>query len=179
MSAQRHNHKSINKESLLGLIKANFQDISAPAFDKMIHHDCGECSELRDDFCKYDRLDVPLEVVSYHFADLPLLSPQARRYYLPSFLLRAIEAGNLGIIESLIFHLYTEDFDDEAGQRYCLTFTEQERNAICAFLEYVALVYKDNWSKDDEYLTQARKTWCERKPRTKSRTRGNDTPHNK
>jgi len=163
MSAQRHNRKS--KESLLEMIKANFQDIPAPPSDKIIRHDCGECNELRDDLSKYGRLEVPPQVVTYHFADLPLLSPQARRYYLPSFLLHAIETENLGIIESLIFHLYTEDFDDVAGQRYCLTFTKEERSVTCAFLDYVSSVYNDNWSKDDEYLTQASKTWCGRKPR--------------
>jgi hypothetical protein len=133
MSAKRH-RKILSKDFLLEMIKANFQDIPAPAFDKIISHDCDECNELRDDISKYRRIEVPFEVIRFHAKDLPLLTPQARRYYLPSYLLRAIETGDLGVIEYLVFHLYTEDFDDELGRRYCLTFSKNERSTICAFL---------------------------------------------
>ena len=169
MSAQRRNRKSISKQSLLEMVKVNFQDIPAPTFDKIIRHGCDECNELRSDLVKYRRLEVPLEVVRYHWTDLPLLTPQARRYYLPSYLLHAIETGNLGIIERLIFHLYTEEFDDEAGRRYCLTFTKGERSTICAFLDYVTATYNDDWPENDDYLNQARETWCDRKLRQKKR----------
>jgi len=154
-------HSNLSKESVLEMIKGNLHSISMPYSHRIIHHECHECHELRDDLVRFSRLDIPLEVVIYHRKDLPLLTPQARRYYLPSYLLRAVETGDLDIIQPLVFSLYTEDFDDETGRRYVDIFTGQEKKTICAFLNFVSL---QDYRVDvgEEYIIQARKIWCDR-----------------
>jgi len=155
------NHSNPSKESVLEMIKRTFQSSSMPNFHRIIHHECPECHELRDDLVRFSRLDIPLEVVIYHRKDLPLLTPQARRYYLPAYLLHAVETGDLDIIQPLVFSLYTEDFDDETGRRYVDIFTTQEKRTICAFLKFASL---QDYRVDvgEEYIAQARNIWCAR-----------------
>jgi len=77
-------------------------------------------------------------LIDESFDDLPLLTPYAYRYYLPAFLLRALEPfdpDNL-VTQFCLFNLSGDAHDDWYRERI-KQFMPDERAVITAFLQYI------------------------------------------
>jgi len=86
-------------------IRESFADMPKPAQLDLISHRCCECDELAADLHPHEALDLPEAVFAGHVWDLPLLSDDGKRYYLAAWLLRALEPGDPGAADAVIFAL--------------------------------------------------------------------------
>ena len=75
-------------------IQDAFSVVARPGRDAIAPHRCVECDELRDDLASYTCDAVPIEMLGKHVWDLPLLSSEAKQYFLPAWLTASlIESG--------------------------------------------------------------------------------------
>lgn len=72
--------------ALLHRIRAAFSAVARPTADRIAPHRCAECDALRDDLAAFAVETIPIEVLRKHVWDLPLLSAEAKRYFLPAWL---------------------------------------------------------------------------------------------
>jgi hypothetical protein len=72
-------------------IVAAFADARRPDEDDIIVHDCDDCQALRGAFAPLRWDEVPDPVIETHASSLPLFSPTAFAYFLPAYLLYALE----------------------------------------------------------------------------------------
>jgi len=86
---------------------------------------------------------LPDEVASRHRWDLPLLSDDAKKYYLPAWLTRAAEDPKSDYADSLVYAL-------SADHRWMPSdpYTEEQWAAITSVLKYLA-ENADEYSKEE------------------------------
>jgi len=88
-----------------------FKGVPAPAHDRIALHECDECTELRDAFAGKDWRSMDCEFLEAYCSRLSLLSPEALPYYLPAYLLCALDnfdPDNM-VAEFTIYHLSPEE----------------------------------------------------------------------
>lgn len=121
-------------------IEEAFAAVPYPGDDAIVSHGCWECDEAASAFKGkrwQDYADRPLALVGPPNRDaLPLLTPQAFRYYLPLALLAAVDLYKEADIltDSIIFALLPEQTKSDA--RLSL-LAEPELRALLSFLEYL------------------------------------------
>jgi hypothetical protein len=71
-------------------ILAAFGSVPRPTGDAIAPHRCLECDELVEDFSPFTASEIPENVFRKHVWDLPLLSAEAKHYYLPAWLIRSL-----------------------------------------------------------------------------------------
>lgn len=131
---------------LLTQVKEAFASVPKPPVDDIAPHRCAECDELANDLAPYSAEAMPDAVFSKHVWDLPLLSDEAKHYYLPAWLLRAIPEDAWDSCDALVHAL-------EADHRWSPVppYTEQQWLAVDAVLEHAAsfgdLVTSENVAK--------------------------------
>jgi hypothetical protein len=108
-----------------------FASVPKPAV--IAPHRCPECNELAGDLAAFSGESLPDTAFSKHVWDLPLLSDEAKRYYLPAWLLRAYPEDTWSACDALVRAL-------EADHRWNPepTYTEAQWLAIDAVLESAA-----------------------------------------
>ena len=96
-------------------------------------HPCPECDELAQELAEFSGGTVPDEVFAKHVWDLPLLSDDAKHYYLPAWLRRARPKDTWGSCDALVYAL-------EANHRWLPQppYTEAQWLAVDAVLESCA-----------------------------------------
>ena len=72
-------------------VVAVFGSVPKPAM--IAPHACAECDELVQDFAEFSGESLPDVFFEKHVWDLPLLSDEAKHYYLSAWLLRALPKG--------------------------------------------------------------------------------------
>ena len=79
------------REALKTKILQAFAGAECPPEDQIALHECEECAELRAAFAgiRWDAMEDAL--VEAHENSLPLLSPEAFAYFLPAFMLYAVD----------------------------------------------------------------------------------------
>lgn len=82
-----------------------FPKIEPPGFDELTGHRCEECDELRDLFFGKKWWELDRELVRENYGQLSLFQPQAYKYYLPAFILEALDNFN-DYDEVLEFFIY-------------------------------------------------------------------------
>jgi hypothetical protein len=120
---------------------AVFPKTEPPSAAKITSHDCEECDVVRDDFRNLKWWSANSELIDYHFGDLPLFTPEAYHYFLPAFLLRALEnfeTDNL-VLQFCIYSLTPTDTptDDPWYSARLNRFTPEEMSVISDFLECI------------------------------------------
>jgi hypothetical protein len=87
-------------------INQAFADAAAPT-GSVIEHNCEECFALETTFANRKWQEIDLEVVEKNFSNLPLFSPEAFHYFLPAYLLHALEPAELNgsVMEFTIYAL--------------------------------------------------------------------------
>jgi hypothetical protein len=137
-------------ELLLRQVTAAFAGTKAPATGDIAPHRCGECDDLRDHLVGHTPDHIPDEVLSTHRWDLPLLSDNAKKYFLPAWLSRAIEDPQSDYAESVIYAVI-------ADHRWSPTepYTEEQWSSIRAVLQYLESNV-DQYTKDEVQSALAR-----------------------
>ena len=67
-------------------IRAAFADAPRPADDALVSHECDECNALREDLRGRTADELSDAWVEHRFDQLPFMSDDAKRYYLPAYL---------------------------------------------------------------------------------------------
>jgi hypothetical protein len=120
------------EDVLRAKVIAAFAGIPKPAV--IAPHPCPECDELAEDFAGFSGETLSDAVFDNHVWDLPLLSDEAKHYYLSAWLLRAVpNDGWNDACDSLVYAL-------EADHRWSPNppYTEAQWVAIDAVLEKAA-----------------------------------------
>jgi hypothetical protein len=114
-------------------IRKAFSSVTRPALDTIAPHRCPECDSLRDALALHTAETVPLEILSEHVWDLPLLSAEAKHYYLPAWLYAALSTNDTwNFIDAAIGNIDSNERFDSAGG-----YTDEQWQAILSWLEYV------------------------------------------
>lgn len=119
-------------------ILAAFPKTEPPLPENITSHPCEECDGVRDDFSGVRWWVAGPELIDENFDDLPLFTPEAYHYYLPAFLLRALEtfeSDNL-VLEFCVYSLSpTKTPVDDPWYRPRLEqFTAEQVSVIADFL---------------------------------------------
>ncbi|SRR6266536_3491650 len=146
-----------SKGDLKNVIHKAFKDAVRPERVHIIEHECWECGEVRDDFAEYDHDHVPAAILERHWASLPLFSAAALRYFLPSYLCYSLDHVRSGVTEHLIYQLSPSDVTSARWQERIGVFSEDERAAICKYLNYMG-AYESKWAMAD--IQTAKRIWC-------------------
>jgi hypothetical protein len=114
-------------------VLAAFAVVPKPPATDIAPHRCPECDELVEGLSPFSAEAVPDSVFSKHAWDLPLLSDDAKQYYLPAWLLRAIPKDSWDASDALAKALI-------ADHRWSpkLPYTEKQWLAIDAVLAHVS-----------------------------------------
>jgi hypothetical protein len=146
-------------------ILATFPKTDPPLSENITSHPCEECAAVAEDFrdVKWWCADEPL--IDENFDDLPLFTPEAYHYYLPAFLLRALDnfdPDNL-VAQFCLYDLTLNKTPEDGWYSPRLQqFTCDEVATIVAFLRYVcgderfarfhkdaALALRELWAPND------------------------------
>lgn len=104
-------------------------------------HRCNECDGLRDDFCGRKWWMIDGTIINDNYDKLPLFTAPAYHYYLPSFLLHAIDtfSGDNLVIEFIIYSLGPPEktSEDRFFRERRAFFSETESSVIRNFLKCI------------------------------------------
>jgi hypothetical protein len=113
-------------------VHAAFPDVPPADFPIVLHH-CDECARVEHDFRGKRWPEVDLDTLRYHYDSLPLLSPEAFRYYLPSFILGAITDPESNLPDFTLYSLLPG-----GRRREKCRFSDQQEHVIVEFARWVA-----------------------------------------
>jgi hypothetical protein len=130
-----------NATELSTKIRAVFSD-DPPVGFPIAPHQCGECARIEADFHGKCWSEVSLDTLKYHFDSLPLLSPEAFKYYLPAFMLGAIADPESNLPEFLMYSL----LPNQLARRERCRFSAEQEQAIVEFARWMA------WSPESEQI---------------------------
>jgi hypothetical protein len=130
-------------------IQAAFRHVAKPSAEQIAPHVCLECDELRNNLHRYGPENLPPELLDRHCWDLPLLSDDAKQYYLPAWIARSIDDPQSDHTQALLFAL-------DSDHRWVPTtpYTERQWRVLEAYLDYLA-ANADPFTLDD--IAKARK----------------------
>ena len=136
----------VTKEELVALradILRAFAAGERPPETEIALHECEECAALRAAFAHLDWGRVPAAVLQEHYSALPLFSPAAFAYFLPAYLLYALDhfAPDGGPSEYTVYSLVpnepeNEDVADWHRERL-KPFTREQLVVVERFLDLV------------------------------------------
>ena len=123
-------------ETVRSAVIEAFTGVARPATADIALHQCDECAELRAAFAALDWRYVPPAILEAYASKLPLLSPTAYVYFLPAWLLYALEhpSHNAMPTEFLVYDLApneAQDGDAEEWRRQRLRALTAEQRAAC------------------------------------------------
>ena len=124
----------MNREALKLEVIAAFKSVAKPSLDQIAPHQCLECDELRVALNPYESMNVPTEVLDGCRWDIPLLSDDAKQYFLPAWLLRSIDEPQSDYTSALLFAL-----DDEHRWSPSVPYTARQWRVLMAYLDFVAM----------------------------------------
>jgi hypothetical protein len=123
------------------VILAAFPKMEPPSPKNITSHLCEECQALTDDFRNVSWWSAKDELIDRNFDKLPLFTSEAYRYYLPAFLLRALDSfdPDNSVLEFCIYALGCEPTpsDDQWYRTRFESFTASQLQAVADFLECI------------------------------------------
>lgn len=89
------------------MIGRAFADVPRPGERplQITPHACPECDEVAENLAKHTVKSLPPNLIDHHSTALPLLSPEAFHYWLPAWMIRALDDPDGDVIELTIFQL--------------------------------------------------------------------------
>jgi hypothetical protein len=137
-----------NKEKIEDLkreLRDAFSETRPPAGGEIVEHECDECRGIERDFAGVRRPEAPAELIEKNYDKLPLFSAAAFHYFLPAYLLYALEHFDDEFSDVPQFTLYAltpgKTWKDPDGQisswwiERFRAFTPAQMNLIYRFLE--------------------------------------------
>jgi hypothetical protein len=140
------------------MIEKAFEDVPHPG-DNIITHDCPECLDLWDFLHEKSWRDLKFPELHNFHTSLPLLTDEAFLFFLPGYMLAALENWDQadGIPYSIItiggYHDDAWNVKDEARENRKM-FTAKQREAIAAWLTELRDSGPEEW-RGDEAVTYA------------------------
>jgi len=124
------------RQALKRLIRAAFADVEYPGDDNIgkAFTYANDGPELNHDLRGFHWLEVPRPLLAYHAWDLPYYSLDGLRFYLPTYLLAAIDQFS-DVTDTAIYQVTIAENAALAEKHG--TFTPAQIHAIRLFLEYV------------------------------------------
>ena len=123
---------AVNFDALMQKVRAAFADAPRPADDALVCHECEECHHLRADLRGRTPEELPDAWVEGSFDQLPLMSDDAKRYYLPAYLRVAARHPQSTVTMFVLFALSADHrWQPEGG------YTRAQRQAILDFLAFI------------------------------------------
>lgn len=119
----------MNPRKLTDRILKAFEADAPPSRDQITPHRCEECDELASDLEGLQPSEVPRERLIYHRWDLPLLSTEAKRYYLPVWMVASIEEPDSDFTDALIMNLDSDHRNDG--------YSQLQKAVIVDYLRYI------------------------------------------
>ena len=123
----------MNRESLKLEVMAAFKSVTKPSLEDIAPHQCLECDELRVALDPYESLNIPTEVLDKCRWDMPLLSDDAKQYFLPAWLLRSIDEPRSDYTSALLFAL-----DDDHRWAPSVPYSDRQWRVLVAYLDFMA-----------------------------------------
>lgn len=130
-------------ETLRQKIITAFSDVQYPV-DKIAPHDCDECREVEADFSGKDWKTIESEVLEENQGNMSLMSPKAFHYFLPAYLMRALD--KFSVVDDLLVEMtiyavaptnqWIAGSKDHYKDRFA-PFTTSQMESIFDFLELV------------------------------------------
>ena len=118
------------------MIVAAFGEVPYPGDDSIALHECAECQDIRRDFQGQSPWTIAPSVLERRYDSQPLLSPQALQYFLPAYMIYALDHPDSEISRFTGYTLAPADYDDHDRQRFRL-FTTAQKASIIALLEFM------------------------------------------
>jgi len=122
----------MDHEALKLEIREAFREVEKPEAETITPHECLECDELRRDLHQYDSGNVPDAVLDEHVSDLPLLSDDAKQYYLPAWIVRSIEDPESNYTQALL-----DALDSDHRWAPATPYTDRQWHVIEAYLDFL------------------------------------------
>jgi hypothetical protein len=154
------NDRARDLDHLRQQIESAFADVEYPGDDRLVSDTSGydlECNDVAALFKGKHWKDVSLETLLSHSGALPLLTPEAYRFYLPAYLL----AGSLryedadvvpyDVVSSLprapdpeLDTLFDSSHQFERRRKKMEALTPLQRQAVKSFLEFLKKYHADD-----------------------------------
>jgi hypothetical protein len=139
---------------LVSRIKTAFAGVVRPDPSTIAPHRCSECDELRDALAPCTPDSVSIEVLRKHVWDLPLLSDEAKQYYLPAWLCASFTHNTWDFADAAIQDINSNHRYEPVGG-----YSDEQWSVLLEWLEHYA-------SSDDpvtqENATKARERVAKR-----------------
>ena len=136
---------------------AAFAEAPRPGEGEITSHRCGECDEVASRLAPHEHDEVPDEDMYWLGDSLPLLSPKAFRYYLPSFVAFSFARPDSSLDALINYNLAPSAMLDEGERDRFAYFSAEEREVIAEFVEYRSNL--EGAEFDGQYLDQAMQYW--------------------
>jgi hypothetical protein len=134
-----------------------FADAPRPSEKEITPHRCGECDEVASRLAAHEHSQVPDEDMYWLGDSLPLLSPKAFRYYLPSFVAFCLKHAESSLDALINYNLAPSDSFDEGDRNRFAYFAPEERKVMAEFVEHRAKL--EGAEFDRAYLDKAMQYW--------------------
>lgn len=133
-----------------------FSSAPRPSADNIAPHRCDECADVTRYLDGRDPLAFDEEALRGCIWDLPLLSAEAKRYYLPAWLLASIrDPEGSDATDALVYALDGDHrWDPEGG------YTEGQRAVIVRYLESMIEYVDDGTGFFWPFLQRALERWA-------------------
>ena len=128
-----------------------FADVDRPADDALVCHDCEECNALREDLRGRAPDELSDTWVKRSFDQLPFMSDDAKRYYLPAYLRVAAQDPQGTVAQFVLFALASDHRWQPAG-----SYTLTQRQVV---LDYLSFIEPQLDFTSTENLATARQRW--------------------
>lgn len=156
-------------EPVRQIIREAFAEVPYPGDSSIAYDpDDWEGRDINLDFSGYHWRELPHAIVSYHDSALSFLSAAGMQFYLPAYLLAALESDG-DVLDSVLYALRpSEDQRKDYFESPEASFTTLQRRAVRAFLEWVRDEVAESdggdaarqaldayWGKDESKLERA------------------------
>ena len=128
-------------------VKDAFQTVEFPGDANILSPDCvGEpdCvdeTDIEDFKCdsdwKTDWQKIPKEVIEYNYQSLAFFSPAAFQFYLPAYLLQAIDALDSNVLEFTVYELVPSEAFVKRFELRRNALNDRQQKVVVRFLEFV------------------------------------------
>ncbi|MBB6094246.1 hypothetical protein HNQ60_003127 [Povalibacter uvarum] len=146
----------MDREALLIEVGAAFKAVRKPSQSEIAPHECLECDELRVAFAPYESMNIPEKILEKHRWDMPLLSDEAKQYYLSAWLTKSTEEPESDYTDAILSALGADHRWQPATP-----YTDRQWRLLDAYLEFIA----SNCNQFDlEHVVQAQLKLEERSP---------------
>jgi len=133
----------MNSATLKHDVRAAFAALERPGRDALVPHACAECDGLARALGAHAANAVPPALLQKHVWDLPLLSDEAKQYYLPAWLCSSIDEPCSDATDALLM-----EFRSDHRWNPATPYTQAQWAAIGGWLDLM-LLHCDPYSRDD------------------------------